>query len=142
MKPLLKKPTRLTQSKPTQAKLITLIGEIGLDSNRWDIPEEFIAPVNVPSKDLGVVFIDYEGKSYPLDRLGLNVGLPADLIDGILLTAAEQYGLNIGDALIIPIANGDGKNISNYSIEDGKTIARFIQGKPELSGSYSSFIKG
>lgn len=141
MKPLLKKPTRLTQSVPAQIKLVTLIGEIGLDSNRWDIPEEFVAPANVPSKDLGVVFIDYEGKSYPLDRLGLNVGLPADSINGILLTAAEQYGLNIGAALIIPIDNGDGKSISNYSIEDGKTIARFIQGKPELSSSYSSFIK-
>jgi hypothetical protein len=142
VKPLLKKPIRPAQSKSTQIKLVTLIGEIGLDCNRWDIPEEFVAPANVPSKDLGIVFIDYEGESYPLDRLGLNVGLPADSIEGILLTAAEQYGLNIGDALVIPITNGDGKGISNYSIEDGKTIARFIQGKPELASSYSSFIKG
>jgi hypothetical protein len=142
VKPLLKKSIRPAQSEPAQIKLVTLIGEIGLDSNRWDIPDEFVAPTNVPSKDLGIVFIDYEGKSYPLDRLGLNVGLPADLIDGILITAAEQYGLNIGNALIIPITNGDGKSVSNYSIEDGKTIARFIQGKPELASSYSSFIKG
>jgi hypothetical protein len=132
--------TKLLEKPALPSKLVTVLGDFILDSAKWAIPEEYQIPNNAPSTDFGVVIVQYQGKEYPIDKAGLNIGLPADKIKQIINTLQAENKVVGVDLIFIPIVSGDGTNIADYSLEDGKTIARFLQSKPTMVGKYKSFI--
>lgn len=127
--------------KPTlPAKLVTVIGDFILDAVKWRVPEEFQIPNNAPSTDFGVAIVRYQNKDYPIDKAGLNIGLPGDCIQAIISCLETDNKLIGVDLVFIDIVSGNGTNIADYSLEDGKTIARFLQSKPTMIGKYKAFI--
>ena len=132
--------TKLLEKPTLPTKLVTVIGDFVLDPNKWNIPEEFQIPDNAPSTDFGVAIVRYQNKDYPIDKAGLNIGLPANYIEAIIHCLETENKLVGIDLVYIDIASGDGTNIADYSLEDGKTIARFLQSKPTMVGKYKAFI--
>jgi hypothetical protein len=132
--------TKLLEKPNLPTKLVTVIGDFVLDPNKWNIPEEFQIPNNAPSTDFGIAFVTYQGKTYSIDKAGLNIGLPANYVEAIIYCVESENKLMGVDLVFIDIISGDGTNISDYSLEDGKTIARFLQSKPTMVGKYKAFI--
>jgi hypothetical protein len=132
--------TKALEKTNFPTKLVTVIGDFILDPNKWNIPEEFQIPNNAPSTDFGITFVTYQGKTYSIDKSGLNIGLPANYIEAIIYCVESENKLTGVDLVFIDIVSGDGTNIADYSLEDGKTIARFLQSKPAMVGKYKAFI--
>lgn len=132
--------TKLLEKPNLPTKLVTVIGDFVLDPNKWNIPEEFQIPDNAPSTDFGVAIVRYQNKDYPVDKAGLNIGLPANYVEAIIYCLETENKLMGVDLVYIDIISGDGTNITDYSLEDGKTIARFLQSKPTMVGKYKAFI--
>jgi hypothetical protein len=132
--------TKLLKNPALSSKLVTIIGDFILDTEKWNIPEEFQIPDNAPSTDFGVAIVRYQNKDYPIDKAGLNIGLPANYVEAIIYCLETENKLKGVDLVFIDIVSGDGTNIADYRLEDGKTIARFLQSKPTMVGKYKAFI--
>lgn len=129
--------TKPTQSAITPTKCITVLGI--LKPTGWDIPED-LRHVEIDDVEVGILQITLEGgKSYVIDRSGVNFGIPVEDWEEIQ-AVIKNMGFSFTDMEVYPIISNDGRNMQDYSPEDGKNIARFIRSYPTLSSRLLSLF--
>lgn len=123
-------PKRIVKTVLSPVSLVTITGLV--KPTEWDIPE--FLQSDIEDGDPGCIFITLkDGTTVPIDRSGINFGLPAKKMDEIKSILLDQMGFRFIDETVYEVLEGSGRYSKDYSPADGKEISRFIRSYPELS---------